>query len=112
MNRHVSEEFPIACDMSALDVGQRARHRELVRTLQVGIQGSAELADGYALRYGAEPQRFLELAEFVTLEKLCCPFLHFALEQEPGDGAVWLRLTGREGVKDFLREELPALGLA
>src|SRR5262245_17451401 len=112
MNAQALDEMPIACDMAALDGGQRARHRDLMRKLQAAIQGSTELADGYALRYGAEPQLFLELAEFVTLEGLCCPFLRFALEWDPADGAVWLRLTGRAGVKEFLQVELRELGLA
>jgi hypothetical protein len=105
------EDLPIACDMTALDSGQRARHRDLVRRLRAANRGSAELADGYALRYGAKPRLFLELAEFVALEWRCCPFLRFALEREPADGAVWLRLTGGEGVKEFLQAELRELGL-
>jgi len=45
-------------------------------------------------------------AEFITLERLCCPFLTLALEVERERGPLWLKLTGREGVKPFLRAEL------
>jgi hypothetical protein len=37
---------------------------------------------------------------------LCCPFFGFALEMEPEGGAVWLSLTGREGVKPFIIAEI------
>jgi hypothetical protein len=52
---------------------------------------------------------FLKTVEFISLERLCCPFLGFALEVEPESGPVWLRLTGREGVKAFVREEVSDL---
>jgi len=48
-------------------------------------------------------------AEFISLERLCCPFLRFSLEVEPEGGPIWLRLTGREGVKAFIREEVGEL---
>jgi hypothetical protein len=45
-------------------------------------------------------------AEFMTLERLCCPFLTLTLEVERERGPLWLTLTGREGVKPFLQAEL------
>jgi hypothetical protein len=51
----------------------------------------------------------VKLAEFISLEKLCCPFLSFVVDVEREGGPVWLRLTGREGVKAFIREEIGGL---
>ena len=45
-----------------------------------------------------------ELANLVKLEHQCCPFLKFSITVEPGDGPVWLELTGPEGTKEFLAE--------
>lgn len=73
------------------------------------VVGIRELADGYAFGLPNESGVLLKGAEFVTLERLCCPFLGFALEVEPEGGAVWLRLTGRDGVKAFIREEVSGL---
>ncbi len=97
---------PIVCDLSALDAEQRARHQALAQELRAGALEVQELADGYAFRYSPEPSLFIRLAEFVTLERLCCPFLRLALEFEPERGPVWLRITGQEGVKQFLLAEL------
>jgi len=44
------------------------------------------------------------LAEFIKLEKLCCP--GFTIEVEPEGGDVYLMLTGREGVKPFIQAEI------
>jgi hypothetical protein len=43
------------------------------------------------------------VAEDLHIERLCCPFVHYTLEIEPNRGPFWLRMTGREGVKEFLR---------
>jgi len=51
----------------------------------------------------------LKAAEFISLEKLCCPFLAFRLDIDAEGGPVKLRLTGREGVKAFIREEIDGL---
>ena len=50
----------------------------------------------------------MRLAEWVTLEQRCCPFLDFSLET--GRDGVMLRLTGPEGTPEFLREELQLPG--
>lgn len=47
-----------------------------------------------------------EVTEFVRRERLCCPFLAFTLEVSPDRGPLLLRLTGAEGVKDYIRAEL------
>jgi hypothetical protein len=46
-----------------------------------------------------------KIAEWVTLERLCCPFFNFELDVNQGDNSVWLKLTGREGVKQFIEAD-------
>jgi hypothetical protein len=45
----------------------------------------------------------LLVAEDLNFERLCCPFIHFTLDIEPNGGPFWLRYTGGEAVKEFLR---------
>jgi hypothetical protein len=47
----------------------------------------------------------LRAAEFISLERLCCPFFNFVLEVEPESGPLWLKMTGQDGVKQFLQAE-------
>jgi hypothetical protein len=65
-----------------------------------------ELPDGYALRLPPDATTIREAAEWMTLDRLCCPFFTFTLRIEREGAAVWLELTGREGVKDFMREAM------
>ena len=50
----------------------------------------------------------MKVAEFIANERLCCPFFGFTVEIEPEGGALWLHLTGRDGVKPFIQAEVGA----
>ncbi|HYF39181.1 MAG TPA: hypothetical protein VD930_05805 [Gemmatimonadales bacterium] len=97
--------IPFACDMTAIPPEQRAAHHALIRRLMTeAVQEISELKDGLAFRFPAE--EYEAVTEFVGRERLCCPFLDFTLELSPDRGPLLLRLTGAEGVKDFIRAEL------
>ena len=94
------------CDLHALNAEQRRRYPEVREQLQWCVQEVEELPDGYAFRYPGNTGTLSLIGEFIALERLCCPFLDFALVMEHEGGPVWLRLTGPEGVKQFLRAEM------
>ncbi len=98
-------EPPFACNMKAMNAEQRQRYDVLVKQLQSTIQEIKELPDGYAFRLPPETSTVKDAAEWITYERLCCPFFDFGLEVERNGGAMWLQLTGREGVKPFIRSE-------
>src|SRR5215213_2809333 len=102
-------QSPLACDMTAIPPEQRPVHLAKSRELFSQIQETRELSNGYEFRFADELSVVKKLADFVSLEKLCCPFLRFQIQVEEESGPVWLRLTGREGVKAFIREEISGL---
>jgi arsenate reductase len=104
-----TKQSPLACDMTAIPPRQRETHLSASRELFTQIRQTQELSDGYQFQFADQPDLLKRLAEFVSLEQLCCPFLSFAIEIEAENGPVWLRLTGREGVKAFIREEISGL---
>jgi hypothetical protein len=106
MGHDTINESPLACDFTTMTAEQRERRQVLAQRVHATVQEIRELSDGYAFRFPAEPALCLTVAEFMTLERLCCPFFTFALELECDGGPLWLRLTGREGVKQFLQTEL------
>jgi len=103
-----SNESPIACtrELGVFSSEQKERHQTVRQQLKSTLQEVQELPDGYAFRFSAETVSILTLAEFITFERLCCRFFKFELEVEREEGPAWLRLTGGEGVKDFLRAEI------
>ena len=72
-----TDRLPIACDLSSLDTGQGLRRRELLRK---DVREVRDLEDGYAFNHSPDASVLLELAEFVALERLCCPFFDFTVE--------------------------------
>lgn len=106
MTQVTENKVPIACDLTAMDAHERDRYEAVREQLDAAVQEVRELSNGYAFRYTADAALVIAAAEFVTLERRCCPFFTFVLEVEAGGGPLWLRLTGGEGVKEFLRSEM------
>jgi hypothetical protein len=100
------KESPFACDMTAIAADSRGAHLATINKLFQAVETIRELSNGYSFRLPNESEVLLTAAEFIALERLCCPFFGFGLEIEREGGAVWLSLTGREGVKPFILAEI------
>jgi len=96
-------EVIIACNPNAITPEQQERWLEVGTQLYAAVQEVQELPDGYAFRFPSDSEMLLLVAEDLTLERLCCPFIHFTLDLAPNGAPFWLRYTGGEGVKEFLR---------
>jgi hypothetical protein len=66
-----------------------------------------DLPNGYSFQFPAE--MFDEVAQFVSKERRCCPFLAFEIVMAPADGPLSLRVTGPEGTREFLAAETRAM---
>jgi hypothetical protein len=93
------------CNLKAFTPEERARHAEESRRLKEACVEVKEIADGYAFRFDEGKISIAELAQWVTGERKCCPFFDFEIVLERGDGAMWLKLRGNDGVKQFIRSE-------
>ncbi|MGQ0604933.1 MAG: hypothetical protein ACT4QE_24910, partial [Anaerolineales bacterium] len=94
------------CNMNTLSAEDRQRHETVFGKLRASLIELAELPSGYAFHLPPDQSHILLAAEFITRERECCPFLSFAVHVEPEGQPMALHLTGPEGVKPFLREEL------
>ena len=102
------QESPFTCDMTAFSPSERKQHIDAIQEVFGAVEETRELPDGYAFRLPNEVAWVMKAADFITKERLCCPFFGFALQLEPERGALWLSLTGREGVKPFIMAEIGA----
>lgn len=96
---------PFLCNLKGLNPEQRKRKAQLDRTLFSLPMGGRELADGYEIQFPSDASTFEAAAEWAVMERACCPFFDIELRLEREGGPFWLRLTGREGVKGFIRAE-------
>jgi hypothetical protein len=101
----------LACNLGAIGESQRSRYDDLVKRLRAALQSSAELSpaelpDGYSYRLDTAKITPPEVAEWMAMERLCCPFLSIQMEVVGNDASVTMR--GPDGVKALLREEFPS----
>ena len=100
---HVS---PFACNALALSPEVRKRHFEELGPALLKLKKSIrELRDGYELELPADNRTYQLLTEWAFQERLCCPFFDIDLRFSKEAGPLWLRLTGRAGTKEFIKEE-------
>jgi len=98
-------ETPFACSLTALTATERAHHSDLSKELHSAVKDIRGLDNGYAFQLSGDAKTISMVAEWISLERLCCPFFTFQLEVASEGKPMWLRMTGREGVKEFMRTE-------
>jgi hypothetical protein len=104
MNSNSNQNQPIVCDPNALTADQQEYWvKEIVPKLYEQVQEIQELPNGWVWRLPSTPEVLTLVAEDLNMERLCCPFVNYTLEIEPNHGPFWLRMTGGEGVKEFLK---------
>ena len=103
MSDSLPASIEFACNPSAMNAEQRQRHEVVARQLFAAVREVRSLADGYGFQLNIGQ---LELAaEFVTRERLCCPFFNFTLNVEAASESFLLHIGGPEGVKAFIQAE-------
>jgi hypothetical protein len=101
----IKAESPFYCNRTAITADQRLRQKELGKNLHAALLGVQELPDGYEFEFPPDRANYDALTEFTPLEHACCPFFDVSIRLEREHGKLWWRLTGRDGVKPFIRAE-------
>lgn len=101
-----NSETAFVCNLGVMNQEERAQYVALSRKLMGASEERRELDNGYAFKLAERKIALMEIAEWVTLERRCCPFFNLQIEVEPNDGPIWLRMTGATGVKQFILSEI------
>ena len=97
------ERRPIACDMSALSAAERERYTALRNKLLAAIRNVASTATAFRLTLN-DSISVTDAAEWMTLERRCCPFLDLGIELDR-QGSMRVTIGGDENIMAFLAEE-------
>jgi hypothetical protein len=99
----------IACQTDALNKSEWATlEKKLVPQLTAAVEERMDLSDGYAFRFAA--RKIQLVAEWAWYVARCCPAVDYSIEIGPNtSGQLRLRLTGGEGVKEFVSVEFKKL---
>src|SRR6266487_30528 len=91
----------IACNLDAIGAAERPRYHALVKKLKAAIGERRELPNGYVFTLESEPISSEEIADWISMERLCCPFLEFQV------AGCFLQITGPAGAKAIIESEFP-----
>jgi hypothetical protein len=97
-------QIPLACNMNVFTPAERELHIQATNTLFQSVRNIREADSGYEFSFPSS-DTIVQVAEFISRERLCCPFLEFRFEVLPDYEVITLLLTGPEGTPEFLREE-------
>jgi hypothetical protein len=101
----MNTETPLACNMGVFTPAQRESHIQNSTELIQVVQNVQEIENGYEFAFPNETEVISKIAEFISNERLCCPFLRFTLNVNSSHEPVSLSLTGPLGTQEFLRGE-------
>lgn len=96
--------LPVVCALSPAAL--RERREGALRSLRAQAQEVREITGGWSMRFAPEDELLAELVRFIQAERKCCAFLRFAVVVAPGEGPVWLEMTGPDGTQELLRDLL------
>jgi len=97
------------CDLSALTSEERGRYAEVAKQLPGQVEAIDELEKGFAFTFPISKENFMLVAEFITYEGSCCPFLSFKLNWTSGETLGRLAVTGEAEAKPFIQAEFSML---
>jgi hypothetical protein len=97
----------IACNLKAIEAEQRPRYHSLMTRVRAAIRERNSCEDGYAYELDSADITLPEMAEWMSMERRCCPFLKIQLSAAGNQEGRVLTLTGPKGVKALLEIEFP-----
>ena len=101
----MNPDTPLVCNMDVFTSAQREAHIQTTTELIQALQSVQEVKNGYEFTFPNETEFISKIAEFISNERLCCPFLKFTLNILSNREPVSLSLTGPLGTQEFLRAE-------
>ena len=93
------------CNTKALTPEERAHHKQLSEKLMAARKEIVETEKGYEFQFSPQNVTLAELADWVLAESKCCSFFDFHIDLENEGKLICLRVTGEEGIKQFIRTE-------
>lgn len=99
-----SNESNISCKLTSPAL--RQRKATVIATLKSLVVEKLEVSNGFKYIFNGSDELLDLLNDFIKTERLCCDFFIFNLYVSNTESPVWLELSGPEGAKAFITNEL------
>ena len=104
--KSVHGDTPIACDLTVFSISERMEHLALAKSLLQQVNEVVEHNDGFTFVFEKSPHLELQVVNWVSKEKRCCPFFSFELSSTNTPPLLNLKISGPDGAKEILRPAL------
>jgi hypothetical protein len=101
--KSVRGDPPIACDLTVFSTNERIKHVALAKSLLGKARQVIEHEDSFTFVFEQSPLLEMQIADWVSKEKRCCPFFSFELSRANTPPSLRLRIVGPDGAKEILR---------
>lgn len=95
---------PIVCNLTAIGPADRRRYAALRNAIRDAVLNRSELPSGYAFQLDENAIGLSQVAEWIAMERRCCPFLTLQLTASGQDPGWVLAITGPRGSKEILAD--------
>lgn len=102
--KDLNERAKMTCKLTTPELQERKR--TVIAELKTLVKERKEETNAVLYKFESTDKIIDLVSSFIKTERLCCDFFEFGLNVESGSEFMWLRLTGPDGVKDFIREEI------
>jgi hypothetical protein len=99
-----TKETKLSCKLLTPEL--RQRKVTVMAGLKNLVMEKQETAKGFRYRFDGSDQTLELLNDFIRTERLCCDFFTFRLTVADQESPAWLELSGPEGAKAFIENEL------
>lgn len=93
----------LSCKLTSPEL--RNRKEEVLAKLKGQVLEKKELSNGYSYKFNGADMTLDMLTDFIKSERQCCDFFDFKLDIN-NDSFIWLEISGKKGVKQFIETEL------
>jgi len=98
------ERAKLTCKLSTPELQERKR--TVIAELKTLIKERKEEPNAVSYKLESSDKNIDLISAFIKTERLCCDFFQFSLRVESDSEFMWLKLSGPEGVTEFIREEI------
>ena len=104
-NTMTTTQSKFYCNLKALTPEERTHLKQLGDKLKASRTKIVEMGNGYEFQFSPKNVTLAELTDWVRMESRCCSFFDFHIDLENEGTLLCLRLTGEDGIKQFIRNE-------
>lgn len=97
---------PIACQLGVFSSEERKRYEAMRAKIDAALTRIVEVDHGYEIHLLGDDTMLALVADWIALERRCCPFFEFTVGIGGLGSSIRVALTGSQGVKRFLKSEL------